>query len=82
MDIWKPDRDDLIEIGEGTDFTRFIGAMAQGTVYIDPALKLENAFDGTPKTKRRNQFRIKPKDLASLYNSFKRVDLAGFNDKD
>ncbi len=66
----------LIELGEGTNFTRFIRAMAHGHIYLDPALKIENASSSRSKIKRRNQFRIKPRLLPMLYESFEQVNLS------
>ena len=66
----------LIELGEGTNFELFITAMAHGHIYLDPALKMENASSPKPKIKRRNQFRIKPKQLPRLYKSFEQVNLS------
>ena len=53
---------------EVTDLTLFLGALADGTIYYDPALKLES--DGTSKTriKRRNQFRIRHSQLGQMYH--------------
>ncbi|MDK2972859.1 MAG: hypothetical protein PWP23_2614 [Candidatus Sumerlaeota bacterium] len=51
----------------GTDFLRFLKAMASGIVFYDPGIKLENATSQRPKLKRRNQFRIKRKQLPVLY---------------
>ncbi|GGB55383.1 hypothetical protein GCM10011316_29300 [Roseibium aquae] len=53
---------------EETDLTLFLRAIANGTIYYDPAIKLEN--DGTSKMsiKRRSQFRIRHNDLASMYH--------------
>ncbi len=58
----------LIRICEGTDFLKLLKAFANGKVYYDPGIKLENASDAMKKkTKRRSQFRVKSKDIASLY---------------
>lgn len=65
----------LIEMGEGTDFTMFLTAMASGKVYLDPSTKIEGVSTANPKVKKRNQFRISIKNLSSLYKSFVEVDL-------
>lgn len=65
----------LVEMGEGTDFFRLLDAIGNGDVYLDPALKLVMGPDGKKKTKRRNQFRIKPSMLGSLYHKFYQFDL-------
>jgi len=62
-------------LGEETDFFRFLRAMAQGHIYYDPGIKLENASSSRPKTKRRSQFRIKTQQIPSLYAISTRTDL-------
>lgn len=65
-----------IDLGEGTDFHKFLRAVADGLVYYDPGIKLENASSSSPTTKRRSQFRIKPIHLSGLYHSMKTVDIS------
>ncbi len=65
-----------IDLGEGTDFHKFLRAVADGHVYYDPGIKLENASSSKPTTKRRSQFRIKPAHLSGLYQSMRTVDIA------
>lgn len=65
----------LVELGEGTDFFKFLNAMIKGAVYLDPALKMENISSNKPKIKRRNQFRINPNKLNNLYHTFSTVNL-------
>ena len=60
-------------LGEGTDFTRFLQAVSAGQVFYDPGIKLENASTTQARLKRRNQFRIRSKDLGALYASFTSV---------
>lgn len=48
--------------------------MAEGKVYYDPGIKLENAST-RPRTKQRSQFRIKSSNLPSLYHRMDIVDL-------
>ena len=57
----------LVRLGEGTDFLRFLSCVAQGTVYYDPGVKVED-MSTRPRTKRRSQFRIKSKEIEKLYN--------------
>jgi len=66
-----------IELGEGTDFLRFLKAVADGIIYYDPGIKLEGASSSKPTTKRRSQFRIKPVHLTGLYHWMETVDVAG-----
>ena len=65
----------LVELGIGTDFLRFLAAVAQGKVYYDPGIKLENASSPKPVSKRRSQFRIKPSELKHLYHESHIVDV-------
>lgn len=73
----KPDAEylygDSWRLGEGTDFNRFLHAVSVGQVIYDPGIKLEGASGDRPQLKRRNQFRIRSKDLGSLYASFTNV---------
>ena len=64
----------LIRIGTGTDFIKYLQAMAEGKVYYDPGIKLENA-SSRPRTKQRSQFRIKSVNLPALYHRMDSVDL-------
>jgi len=64
-----------VDLGEGTDFLMFLKAIESGIIYYDPGIKLENASHLKPKIKRRNQFRIKPKELGILYKSFMMMDI-------
>jgi len=66
-----------IDLGEGTDFHKFLRAVADGLVYYDPGIKLEGASSSNPKTKRRSQFRIKPIHLSGLYHSMNAIDVGG-----
>ena len=63
-----------IILGTGTDFQLFLAQMANGNVYYDPAIKMENAST-KPKVKRRSQFRIKSQNLANLYKVNEVLDI-------
>ena len=66
----------LVRLCEGTDFLRLLKAFTRGDVYYDPGIKLENASSPKKKkTKRRSQFRIKSKNIPSLYKQVTTVDL-------
>ncbi|RLL74180.1 hypothetical protein D8666_13275 [Ochrobactrum soli] len=56
---------------EQTDLALFLKAVADGTVYYDPALKIE------PQTglKRRSQFRIRHNQLERMYHQSEVVDM-------
>jgi len=57
---------DKVLLGMGTDFQFFLVQMSLGNIYYDPGIKLENASTN-PKVKKRSQFRIKSKNLHTLY---------------
>jgi len=63
---------DNVRIAEGTDFNLFLSAIAKGVIYYDPGIKLEGASSAKPKIKKRSQFRVKNKNLNTLY---KKVDI-------
>ena len=65
----------VVKLGEGTDFIKFLKAVSKGNVYYDPGIKMEKVSSPNPKTKRRSQFRIKTGDLDNLYYSFSRMDV-------
>ena len=54
-----------IKLGRGTDFLRFVRMFDTGSVYLDPAPKIENG-----KIKKRNQFRVSHGNLGDLYVAF------------
>lgn len=64
-----------VVLGEGTDFLLFLSALVSGSVYYDPALKIEGATSATPRVKRRSQFRIKAGRLGELYQTMTQIPL-------
>jgi hypothetical protein len=56
-----------VRLGSGTDGLRFLRAINDGTVYYDPAPKLERASTPHPVEKRRNQLRVASASVTSLY---------------
>ena len=60
---------------EGTDFVLLIRAMASGAVYLDPAVKMENADSNRTSIKRRNHFRVAHAALGNLYGKSEPFDL-------
>ncbi|MEK2687750.1 MvaI/BcnI family restriction endonuclease [Bdellovibrio sp. GT3] len=56
---------DMVYLGEGSDFVRFLSALEIGAVYYDPGIHVVN---GVPK--RRSQFRVDFKKLSCLYDRF------------
>jgi hypothetical protein len=66
----------MIRLCEGTDFLKLLSAFADGKVYYDPGIKLENASDPhRKKTKRRSQFRVKSRDIPALYKLITPIDI-------
>lgn len=61
---------DRVRLGRGTDFVRFLTAIASGAIWHDPGLKLEGATGPSPRAKCRNQFRMRSANLAQLYRHF------------
>ena len=60
-----------IQMGIGTSFTKFLGAMHDGSVIYDPAPKIEAPNSkGVTKVHPRSQFRTSVKKLAPLYDAF------------
>lgn len=57
---------DKLIMGTGTDFQLFLAQMANGNIYYDPGIKMEN-ISTSPKIKKRSQFRIKAQYLPLLY---------------
>jgi hypothetical protein len=63
-----------VRLAVGTDFLRFLKAMAAGVIYYDPGIKLEQAST-LPKVKRRSQFRVASRNISALYDSVDLVTL-------
>lgn len=63
-----------IILGTGTDFQLFLGQMANGNIYYDPGIKMENASTN-PRIKKRSQFRIKSQNLPNLYKLNEVLDI-------
>jgi MvaI/BcnI restriction endonuclease family len=56
-------------ICEQTDFILFLKAFANGFIYYDPAIKIENASTSKPTIKRRSQFRVSHAKLTGIYHA-------------
>lgn len=63
-----------IILGTGTDFQLFLRQMANGNIYYDPGIKMENASTN-PRIKKRSQFRIKSQNLPNLYKVNEVLDI-------
>ena len=64
-----------IILGTGTDFQLFLGQIAEGNIYYDPGIKIENASTNKPNIKERSQFRIKSEHLPQLYKTNEIIDV-------
>jgi hypothetical protein len=64
-----------VRLAQQTDGLRLLTALASGSAYYDPGIKLENASSATPSTKRRSQFRIASKNINDLYESVETVEV-------
>ena len=58
---------------EQTDFLLFLKAFAAGTIYYDPAVKMENASSANSRLQRRSQFRVARAGLTQLYQQHEHV---------
>lgn len=63
-----------VALGSGTDFGKFLSAMAKQSIYYDPGIKVEN-LSTNPKAKKRSQFRIRPPLIPDLYDDMEMVKL-------
>jgi len=64
-----------IHLCEKTDLTLFLQAVASGTIYYDPAIKLEGMGGAKPALKRRSQFRVRHDQLGQMYHQSETVEL-------
>lgn len=64
-----------VRLCEGTDFVKFLQAMAIGAVFYDPGIKLEQASSTKSQTKQRSQFRIRSNGVSALYTTTKECNL-------
>lgn len=64
-----------VRLARHTNGLMLLRAIANGSVYYDPAIKLE--MNGSSEvTKRRSQFRVRSRELGSLYGAFESVDVS------
>jgi len=64
-----------VRLAQKTDSLRLLAAFANGGVYYDPGIKLENVTIGEPKTKKRSQFRVASRDITALYETVETVEV-------
>lgn len=65
-----------IQLGEYTDFLRFLASLNSGSIYYDPAIKWEGMGTDRESVKRRSQFRVNTTRLQNLYRTFELVNLS------
>ena len=65
----------IVQLCEETDVLLLLAAIAAGSAYYDPGIKMEGDGAGKPAIKRRSQFRVKHSGLAMLYRQFEVVGL-------
>jgi hypothetical protein len=61
-----------VMLAVGTDYLRFLAALADGIVFLDPGVKVETTGK-VVKAKKRNQFRAAFSSLSGLYRTFESV---------
>jgi hypothetical protein len=62
-----------VRLAQNTDSLRLLAAFANGEVYYDPGIKLENASTGAPTSKKRSQFRVASRNINALYETVETV---------
>ena len=58
-----------IRLCTGADIKTYLSALADGVIYYDPGSNIKLQPNGKWKPKKRNQFRIKWKDVSSIYEA-------------
>lgn len=69
---------DSVQLGVGTDPLYLLKAIQTQAIYYDPGIKLVGLSSAKPETKKRSQFRVKLKDLSTLYESWEKVDVTTY----
>lgn len=64
-----------VYLAEGTDFSFYLNGINSGNVYYDPGIKLEKNAAGKEVSKRRSQFRVRFKEVKSLYKKWSAENL-------
>lgn len=65
-------------LGQGAEFRLLLHALHEGSVYYDPGIKLEGMSQAKPTWKKRSQFRVRSKNLPSLYLQSRVVDVCDY----
>jgi hypothetical protein len=71
---WQYAYDAQVRLAQRTDGLRLLKALADGAVYYDPGIKLENASSEKPTSKKRSQFRVASKSIGALYENVEQVE--------
>ncbi|AIA69150.1 MvaI/BcnI family restriction endonuclease [Pectobacterium atrosepticum] len=66
-----------ITLATGAELENFFSALATSTIYYDPGINIKYS-DGKAIVKKRNQFRIKWKDINGIYKNVEELDLRYF----
>jgi len=64
-----------VRLAEVTDPLRLLKALASGSVYYDPGIKLEQASTQKPTHKKRSQFRVASRAIRTLYEKTESVEV-------
>jgi hypothetical protein len=64
-----------VMLAEGAKFRLLLKAFAEGAVYYDPGMKIEDANGPKSAVKRRSQFRVDSRTLSALYERIRLVDV-------
>lgn len=64
-----------VALGEHTDFTKYLTALANGKVIFDPGTKVDDVSTDRSRVKARSQFRMNYCDLPDLYDEFEILEL-------
>jgi len=64
-----------VRLAQMTDGLRLLKAMATGSVYYDPGIKLEQVSSAKPVSKKRSQFRVASRHIVELYETVETVEV-------
>lgn len=67
--------DSKVKLGTGTDFFKFLNALARQDIFLDPGGSAWPTPEGTWDKHARCQFRIRHSRLSALYEEYEEVDL-------
>lgn len=64
----------LVTLATGAELEKFFSALSTSTIYYDPGINIKY-IEGKAVIKKRNQFRIKWKDINGIYKNIEKLDL-------